>query len=257
MLTYGLLGTFMAIVRPVAALITSATAGLLANAVDNGDDQKTLDQAEPCSVCGSDNCAGGHSYLQRTKASMKYVFVELLGDIGGWILLGIVLSGLIMAFVPEGFFADYLGPDWVTMLLMLVIGLPLYICASGSTPIAAALMLKGVSPGAALVLLMVGPATNLATMMIVSRELGKKSAVIYLGSIIVCSLLIAVGVDALAAMYNFDFTGSFVPGEHTLPVWLGFSSGAILLFFILNHYRKKYFSRKKSNGCGCSCECEK
>jgi len=251
-LTYGLMGPFMAIIRPIAALITSATAGLLVNVVDRNDTTSSAVFSETCPTCNSDTCETSHSYYARLRSSMRYVFTDLLGDIGSWLLLGIVISGLIMAFVPQDFFDRLIGPDWVTMLLMLVIGLPMYICASASTPIAAALMLKGVSPGAALILLMVGPATNVATMMIVSRELGKKSTVIYIASIVVCSLLIAFAVDALAAHWQINFALSFSLEQEMLPSWIGISSTLVLLAFILNHYRRKFFSRKTT----CSCHCD-
>jgi len=251
-LTYGLLGPFMAVVRPVAALITSATAGLLVNTVDRNSTNEPPRQAETCPSCGTSAGTHQHSFFTRIGGSLRYMFTELLGDIGGWLLLGMLLSGLIAAFVPADFFRESLGPDWVTMLLMLVIGLPMYICASASTPVAAMLMLKGVSPGAALILLMVGPATNMSTMLIVSRELGKKTAVIYVASIIVCSLLIAFAVNALAAGFNMDFAISFAPEHRMIPLWIGISAAVILLGFIFNHYRKKYFIRKPT----CSCETE-
>jgi len=240
-LTYGLLGPFMAVVRPIAALITSATAGLLVNRADRAATGEPSRRVETCPSCESDSSAKGHSYLSQIRGSVRYVFVDLLGDIGGWLLLGFALSGLIAAFVPEDFFRESLGPDWVSVLLMLVVGLPMYICASASTPVAAALMFKGVSPGAALILLLVGPATNMATILVVSRELGKKSAGIYLATIVVCSLMIAFAVNALAAYLNLDFVISFSPEHHMVPLWIGISSAVVLLAFIANHYRKKLF----------------
>ncbi len=250
-LTYGLLGPFMAIVRPLAAFITSTVAGALINTVD-----KAVEEPPPAPACSG--CSGSapsdkknSSWMAKTAEAMRYVFTDLLGDIGHWLLLGIVFSGLILAFLPEGFLEENLGSDWATMLLMLVIGLPLYICASASTPVAAALMLKGVSPGAALVLLMVGPATNISTMFVVSREMGKKSAVIYVATIIVCSLLIAIAVDLLVANFGLNIEVVFSPEHHIIPVWLGILSTVILLGLIANIYRKKYFIKKPAPSCGC------
>lgn len=250
-LTYGLLGPFMTIVRPIAAFITSTVAGILVNSIDQSPEESPPVPA--CSCCAGEPTSDkkNQSWATRTVESMRYVFTELLGDIGHWLLLGIVVSGLILAFLPDGFLAENLGSDWATMFLMLVIGLPLYICASASTPVAAALMLKGVSPGAALILLMVGPATNIATMLVVSREMGKKSAVVYVATIIVCSLLIATVVDLLAANMNLHFEIVFSPEHHIVPVWLGLLSTVLLLGFIGNIYRKKYFARKPAPACGC------
>jgi uncharacterized membrane protein YraQ (UPF0718 family) len=250
-LTYGLLGPFMAIVRPLAAFITSTVAGALINTVD-----KEVEEPSPAPAC---SCCSGNtpsdknnsSRMAKTAESMRYVFTDLLGDIGHWLLLGIVFSGLILAFLPEGFLEENLGSDWATMLLMLVIGLPLYICASASTPVAAALMLKGVSPGAALVLLMVGPATNISTMFVVSREMGKKSAVVYVATIIICSLLIAIAVDLLVANSGLNIDVVFSPEHHIIPVWLGILSTVILLGLIANIYRKKYFTKKPAPSYGC------
>jgi uncharacterized membrane protein YraQ (UPF0718 family) len=250
-LTYGLLGWLMTIVRPVAAFITSTVAGILVNTID----KSTVEPVPaPTSCCCAENPPpppGKPSVAARITTSFRQVFDELLGDIGHWLLLGIVISGAILAFLPDGFLEENLGSSWATMLLMLVIGLPLYICASASTPVAAALMLKGISPGAALVLLMVGPATNISTMIVVSREMGKKSAVAYVGSIIVCSLLIATAVDFLVAHFQLSIDVVFSPEHHFIPAWVGLASTVILLALIGNVYRKKFLVRKPAPTCGC------
>ena len=249
-LTYGLMGPFMTIVRPLAALITAVTAGILVNAVDRNAPAAPASPPNTCPTCNSDTCTEDHPYISRLRSSLRYVFVELLGDIGGWLILGFILSGLISAFVPDNFFDETIGSEWVTMLLMLVVGLPMYICASASTPVAAALMLKGVSPGAALILLMVGPATNVTTMVIVARELGRKIAVVYVGAIVVCSLLIAFIVNAVAGGMALDIASSFSPEQEVLPMWIRLISTAVLFGFIGNHYRKKLIRRKPACSCG-------
>jgi len=252
-LTYGLLGPFMAIVRPVAAFITSTVAGILVNATDKTEEHSpVLAVTTPaCSCCHGEAVqieTKKPSWLTRVVESMKYVFTTLLGDIGHWLLLGIIISGLILAFLPDGFLANNLGSNWLTMLLMLAIGLPLYICASASTPVAAALMLKGVSPGAALVLLMTGPATNISTMIVVSREMGKKAAATYVGSIVICSLLIAVAVDALVAALAIKFSITFTPEHHTTPNWIGVISTVVLVGFIGTNFVKRLFAGKSADG---------
>ena len=115
---------------------------------------------------------------------MRYAFIDLLGDIAKWLIIGIVIGGAISYFTPANFVERFLGSDFKAMLIMLVIGIPLYICASGSTPIAAALIAKGMSPGVALVFLLAGPGTNIAGILSVGKFLGKRSAVIYLLSIL-------------------------------------------------------------------------
>ncbi len=253
LLTYGLLGPFMAIVRPVAAFITSATAGTLVNSIDDTEEAP----AEPAPTCG---CCSGEAkepkegFIARAWNSTRYVFSDVLGDIGKWLIIGVVISGVILAVLPQDFFADVLGSSWATMLVMLVIGLPLYICASASTPVAAALILKGVSPGAALVLLMVGPATNITTIAIVAKEMGKRAAAFYIGSIVVCSLAIAVVVDLLIAAYAISIPIAISTHHHMLPLWIGIPSAVILFGLIAYQLAKRWWPQKQAAPSCCSGE---
>jgi uncharacterized membrane protein YraQ (UPF0718 family) len=129
-----------------------------------------------------------------------------LGDIGGWLLLGIAVAGVISALIPDDFFARYMGSEFTSLLIMLAVGIPLYICASASTPVAAALVLKGLSPGAALVFLLAGPATNAATLTVIGRFWGREATLVYLGSIAGCSLLFGYFVNRLYAWADLDIT---------------------------------------------------
>ncbi len=138
---------------------------------------------------------------------MNYAFGELLGDIGSWLLGGIAIAALIGAFVPDDFFVRYLGNETLSLFIMLIVGIPIYICASASTPVAAALILKGLSPGAALVFLLAGPATNAATITVVTRYFGHQATAVYVLTISVCSLVLgwltnllyhALGLDILS-----------------------------------------------------------
>jgi hypothetical protein len=135
---------------------------------------------------------------------MAYAFGDLLCDIGAWLLLGIALAGVISYLVPDDFFARYLGGEISSLLIMLVVGIPLYICASASTPVAAAMVLKGLSPGAALVFLLAGPATNAATLAVVSRFWGRGATLLYLFSIAGCSLVLGWLVNRLYAWAQID-----------------------------------------------------
>jgi len=122
------------------------------------------------------------------------------------LLFGILVAGLISTFVPDDFFVRYLGSESLSLLIMLGVGIPLYICASASTPVAAALVLKGLSPGAALVFLLAGPATNAATITVVLRYFGRAATAIYLASIAVCSLLLGWLTNRLYAAFDLDIT---------------------------------------------------
>jgi uncharacterized protein len=192
-ITYALLDPIMTVMRPLAAFFTATVTGLCINLLPT-DQSPPTEVAEHHSDSCSSTCCDEHPSLpqnlrQRLGAGLKFAFGDLLGDIGKWLLIGILVSGIISFFVPESFFTNYLSGEYSSLLVMLLIGIPIYICASASTPIAAALVLKGLSPGAALVFLLAGPATNAATLTVIGRFLGKKVTAIYLASIACCSLL--------------------------------------------------------------------
>jgi len=152
------------------------------------------------STCSDSGCGCGHSHSEERPDSffgkfyfgMQYSFGNLLQDIGIWFLGGVLLAGIFGALIPDGFIERNLGDGFLPLLVMLAAAVPLYVCATASTPIAAALALKGLSPGAALVFLLAGPATNAASFTVVAKLLGKRSALIYLGSIIGCSLALGM-----------------------------------------------------------------
>jgi regulator of protease activity HflC (stomatin/prohibitin superfamily) len=135
---------------------------------------------------------------------MRYAFGTLLDDLTPWFILGFAISATIVVAVPDGFFEGTLFTGWTAMLAMLVAGVPLYVCATASTPIAAAMMAKGLEPGAALVFLLAGPATNVATILVVRDLLGMRALVSYLGSIAVVSLLLGTAVNAVYPALGFD-----------------------------------------------------
>lgn len=197
LVTLSLLGPIFAIVRPVAALLTGVAGGLLADGFAEKDNASE-DQAPAC----ADECCnpeGGHGKLYR---AMKFAFVTLPRDIGKYLLIGLVVAAVISAIVPKDYFSHTLGTGLAPMLLMMLVGIPMYVCSTASVPIAAALMTSGISPGAALVFLMTGPATNAATIATVWKELGGRTAIIYLA---------AIAGGALAFGFILDFF-EFGPG---------------------------------------------
>ncbi len=151
-----------------------------------------------------------------------------MDDLTPWFVMGFIISGLIMVIVPDDFFGSVMPTGWVSMVMMLFIGVPMYICATASTPVAAALLAKGMDPGAALVLLLAGPATNIATITVVSNFLGKRVLQIYLGGIAISSLLLGAFVNWLYEALGID-PATIVD---TTPVgdegWLGLAGGVIL-----------------------------
>ncbi|MDY6916101.1 MAG: permease, partial [Candidatus Cloacimonadota bacterium] len=121
--------------------------------------------------------------------ALNYAYVEFLDDIASHLVLGIIIAGLISFIIPDNFFLKYGGDGLWGMLLMIMVGLPMYVCATSSIPIAVSLMIKGISPGAAFVFLVVGPATNAATITLIAKTMGKKFVAIYLSVVSVLAIL--------------------------------------------------------------------
>jgi len=225
MITYSLLGWVFGLFRIVASLVTAMVAGIMVNIIGSRD-------ADPPQVFP--NAVNGETFAQRLQTIFGYVEYELLGSIANALIIGLVLAGLIAAFIPDGFFERYMGSHFMSMVLMLIAGIPMYVCASASTPIAASLIMKGISPGAALVFLLTGPATNAITISTVVKSLGKKAALIYLAAIASISLALGHVLNMLAKAYGFGNI-ILVHQHEMLPGWLKIS-GTVLLSAMLGWY---------------------
>lgn len=188
--TYSLMGLPFALLRPIAALFTALFGGQMVNLTDNDQNETAPSKTKACSSVKS-------SFKDKVIETFRYAYVEMIQDIGRWLIVGLVVAGLITVFVPESFFALFAGNSLLSMLLVLVFAIPMYLCATGSIPIAVALMMKGLSPGTALVLLMAGPAVNAASMLVVGKVLGKKTLIIYILSITLGAILFGLGIDYL------------------------------------------------------------
>ena len=190
--TAALLGIPFAVMRPVAALVTGLLGGLLVNAFTRRDPDDN--------VC-SGQCATEQTVRKgfggRLLDALRYGFVDMIQDIGRWLIIGLVIAGLITVFIPDDFFLRYAGTSLASMAVVLAISIPMYVCATGSIPIAAALMLKGITPGAALVLLMAGPASNMASMLVIRKVMGRKTMWIYLLSITLGAIGFGLIIDYL------------------------------------------------------------
>ena len=184
--TFSLLGLGFAIVRPVAALVTGVCGGLLVNRLVKEEDPVDL-KASCCEV----------ETGNRIWRVLKYAYYTMIQDIGGRLVIGLLVAALIQVAVPDEFFLTFGKQPLLQMLVILVVAVPMYICSMGSIPVAAALMMKGLSPGAALVMLMAGPAVNLASILVVRKGLGGRFTWIYLMTIIVFSILFGLLVNAI------------------------------------------------------------
>ncbi len=188
-MTYALIDPIMAFARPIVAFISGILAGSLDVLLRHHNEEPPT--AEPhCPKCVDQpmDHSVPHGLMHRLKEGFQFGFVTLLNDIGGWFLLGVLIAGVIGALAPEDIISQYLGGGIVSMLIALLAAIPVYVCAAGSTPVAAALILKGMSPGAALVFLITGPATNVASLLMVQRFLGTRTTVLYVGVIAVVAI---------------------------------------------------------------------
>lgn len=238
--TYALLDPLMTIARPVAAFLTAMVAGVAENLFSRKTSLVTpLVSNLSCPVdgcCDGVNCppkvhARHHSLLQKLCAGIRYAIDDLWQDMAGWFLLGLLAGGVISALLPAEFLSRYLSGGLLTMLIMLAIGIPLYICATASTPIAAALVLKGVSPGAALVFLLAGPATNITSLTVLLGILGRRATAIYLLAIASMAVLSGLAVDWLYGWLQISpLAGVAEGGETVSPVLQG--AGVIIILLL-------------------------
>lgn len=270
--TYALLDPVMTFVRPLAAFITAVVAGILVDrdekkngttpqlipdAVlfaphdhkhkqehDHTHDQdcgcggvdtdcNTLECSQSGCGCSSVKNEVPDTFFAKIYGGMQYSFGDLLQDIGMWFLGGVLLAGIFGALIPDGFIERNLGDGFLPLLIMLAAAVPLYVCATASTPIAAALALKGLSPGAALVFLLAGPATNAASFTVVAKLLGKRSAFIYLGTIIGCSLALGVMVNWMYYTLGLSITDWVQSGAEDMHGIFYTVSAFILLALII------------------------
>lgn len=236
-ITYALLDPIMTVVRPLAGFVTAMSAGVLENVLSYSKEQQTITATNNCPV---DNCCDGidcppevhkkhHTYWEKAVAGVRYAVTDIWGDIVMWFFVGLLLAGVITALVPDDLIAGVLGGGLLSMLIMLVFGIPLYICATASTPIAAALILKGVSPGAALVFLLAGPATNVTSLSVLYGILGKKSVLRYLVVLSVMAVLFGLAVDYLYGLLNIAPLAIIGEAGELVPWGIKFAAAIFLV----------------------------
>ncbi len=241
MVTYSLLGLPFALLRPVAALVTGFFGGLAANILDI--------KSEPA---GFNNSEGRNQVINPVKNTvyrmLHYAFIEFLGDIVKWLIIGLLIAALFAVVIPDDFFVNYIKSDFLGMLVILAASIPVYVCATSSVPIAAVLLLKGISPGAALVFLMAGPATNVATMTVIGKTMGRKTLITYLITLITGALVFGFMIDNFISG-DFIMKGiNMMHSDHEhglLPDWIKISSGIVLVLMFANVYIHGYLRGRK------------
>jgi uncharacterized membrane protein YraQ (UPF0718 family)/copper chaperone CopZ len=261
--TYSMLGWPFALLRPIVAFVTGVVGGALTNwlikekpvkpnspfaglkldTVSLGKSDSTCNDGE-CDCNATETADNRHSLVR----AADYAFVELLQDIAKWLILGFFVAALISVALPDDFFSSFQGLGIIEILIVLAASVPIYVCATGSIPIAAVLLMKGVSPGAALVFLMAGPATNVATITVLGKTMGRKSLAIYLSTIIVGAIVFGLLTNwliptdwILSKVMHLHGDGS---DHEMLPRWLQLGSALLLIFSIVGGYFYSIFKKK-------------
>ena len=232
--TFSLMGLGFAIIRPTAALITGVCGGLLVN--------RLVKDEGSCSLEGSSQLSSLNSQLKIWRV-LKYAYYDMLRDIGLRLLIGLIVAALIQVAIPDEFFLSFGSQPLLQMLAILVIAVPMYICSTGSIPVAAALMLKGLSPGAALVMLMAGPAVNLASILVVHKSMGRRFTSVYLMTIVGFAILFGLLLNATG--WDFTITNQHVCCMNTsvLPSPFKLICATVLTVLIIFALMMKFFSK--------------
>ena len=235
--SWAMLDPIMTLIRPIAGFITAVSCGIVQNFF--GTEEQLLQDPMPAQGCncGSSICSSAPkenpSLLKRLKTGMIYAYTELLTDIAKPFVIGILIAGAITFLFPEDLTIWANQYPFLSMLVMLAAGIPMYVCATSSTPIAAALILKGLNPGAALVFLLAGPATNAATINIVKSLFNTRALIIYLSMIAVCSLGMGFLLDWMYAFFNIKASAVVGQAAELIPYSIKWISAIILTVLML------------------------
>lgn len=230
--TFSLMGLGFAILRPVAALVTGVCGGLLVNRLVPEDDTAFTSESS-CSVESGNK-------LWRV---LKYAYFKMIQDIGGRLVIGLLVAALIQVAIPDEFFLHFGSQPLLQMLVILVVAVPMYICSTGSIPVAAALIMKGLSPGAALVMLMAGPAVNLASILVVRKAMGRRFTWIYLLVIVGFSILFGLLINAIGMDTSAMTSGDACCAATAFPSTFKLICASVLSLLIIFAITMKLFER--------------
>ena len=254
--SYVLLGPFMAIIRPIAAICSAVVAGVLVGRegereavvdsnIDNASSASCCSKKEPVKkACCSTNKStvqnnkqsqqqdSSQTHIQKFSQAIVYSSTSLLADTAKWLLIGLFFAALVQTYVPADFFLQW-GSGIFAMVAVILVSIPMYICATASTPIAAGLLLSGVSPGAVLVFMLAGPATNIATLGIVANELGKRAIAAYLVGVIGVAVLFGLFTDYIVEHYQIEVAPMLGEHHEVLPQWFMNITSIILAVLIV------------------------
>ncbi len=261
--TYGMMGPLMALYRPLSAFLLGTIGGivsLIVPAARTADPSGSEGPAQPaeehsctCSSCHTDThgaqAPAGHPSLFRAvlkflSDAFRYGFLDFIDDIGKHFLIGLAIAGLLSVSIPEGFFAgSVFGSGIIGMLSMVAVGIPIYICSTSSIPIAVLLIAKGASLGTAFVFLLAGPATNIATLLVLSKKMGRRYAVQYVTVLVIGSLVFGLLLDRLIAVFpqldTFVFSAGASDAQELISFW-SVTTSVLLLGLIIRSFRPRH-----------------
>ncbi len=298
--TYALMGPVMAVIRPIAAVVSAIAAGLLVGRSER-QTSKTNDPKAQVASSAPQSCCEAEGPLANTEAStccdsrqvvlvkeassccsaeaastvtesggccdngvaevveadfqapsvwmrltdgLAYAFGKLIRDVVVWLLVGLLVAAMVQHYVPNDFF-QILGDGFGSMLLMAVIGIPMYVCATASTPIAAGFLMAGVSPGAVLVFMLLGPASNIGTLFIVKNELGARALVAYLLGLVASAFAFGFLLNYMAAAFQWSFVVGVESITHHHYNWFQWLCALIFAVLIGNALVQKWLVTKK------------
>lgn len=258
-ISYALLGPVMAVIRPIAAIVSAVCAGLMVgsdaarhragNSAKNHGESSQLENTHEADSC----CATKTSQpsikvdpapglIEKLQAGLRFTFINLVRDIALWLFVGLLMAALVKTYVPEEFLTQW-GGGLLAFIVMALIGVPMYICATASTPIAAGLLFAGVSPGAVLVFLLVGPATNIATVGLVAKELGARALWSYLAAVVGVSFVFGYALNWATSYWQLDFAVQAEHAHQLVTPWLGNMAAVLLAALLLPHLFNALFGR--------------
>lgn len=240
--SYAMLGPIFAIARPISALMSAIVAGLLVNSFDK--DELVVESEQASSSCCSSKQAEATVELslgQKLVGAVQYGYGQMIADTAKWLIIGLVAAALITAVVPQSFFLRW-GDGLLAMVIMVIVGLPMYICATASTPVAAGLLFAGISPGAALVFMLTGPATNIATMGVIKEQLGMKSLIAYMVGVIVTAITCGMLLNQLYQVFAWPLQISIMEHGESYLLWRQLAA-LLLVALLARVWLQPLFSR--------------
>ncbi|RUM62903.1 MAG: permease [Sulfurimonas sp.] len=274
--TYGIFGWAFTIYRVITSIIISIISGILANFYGEKEEELvkevkpvfsitrptvsgqgvmsfSVSQAPKALVIEEKDCCSSlsvekKSFTNLIQDAFIYAFGKLLSDIALPLLVGLTLGAFIAIAIPENLSILLLEYSWLSYIIVIVIAVPMYVCATASLPIAAGLILAGVTPGAAFVFLSAGPATNTVTIGVVKKMLGTRTLYIYLGTIIIGSVLFGFGLDYILSGVDVKDLVHI----HEEVSLIAMISSVVLWTFVLYYMLKPYLNKKdESDGESC------